>query len=61
MEISNEELDRIAKDDLKKLEYDIMGEAEAAVEAADAAGDEGAAAAAAETAAEFDEAMNKID
>lgn len=57
MDISNEELDRIAKDDLEKLEYDIRGEAEAAVEDFDAAGNEGAAAAAAETAAEFDEAM----
>ncbi len=60
MDISNDELNRIAKDDLEKLEYDIRGEAEAAVEDFDAMGDEGAAAAAAETAAEFDEAMHAI-
>lgn len=60
MDISNDELDRIAKDDLEKLEYDIRGEAEAAVEDLDAQGDEGAAAAAAETAAEFDEAMRDL-
>ncbi len=60
MDISNDELNRIAKDDLEKLEYDIRGEAEAAVEDFDAMGNEGAAAAAAETAAEFDEAMNAI-
>lgn len=61
MEIPNEELDRIAKADLEKLEYDILGEAEAAVEDLDAQGNEGAAAAAAETAAEFDEAMHNIE
>lgn len=60
MDISNDELNRIAKDDLEKLEYDIRGEAEAAVEDFDAMGNEGAAAAAAETAAEFDEAMRVI-
>lgn len=60
MDISNDELNRIAKDDLEKLEYDIRGEAEAAVENFDAMGNEGAAAAAAETAAEFDEAMRAI-
>lgn len=60
MDISNDELNRIAKDDLEKLEYDIRGEAEAAVEDFDAMGNEGAAAAAAETAAEFDEAMNAL-
>lgn len=60
MALSNEELDRIAKADLEKLEYDIRGEAEVAVEDLDAQGKEGAAAEAAETAAEFDEAMNKL-
>lgn len=59
MDISNEELDRIAKADLEKLEYDIKGEAEAAVQDADARGDEGAAAAAAAVAAEADELMNE--
>lgn len=60
MALSNEELDRIAKADLEKLEYDIRGEAEVAVEDLDAQGKVGAAAEAAETAAEFDEAMNAI-
>lgn len=59
MATPNDELDRIAKADLEKLEYDIRGEAEAAVEDFDAMGNEGAAAAAAETAAEFDEAMRE--
>lgn len=58
MEISNEEANRIAADDLEKLERDIVGEAEASVEDYDAMGNEAAAAAAAETAAEFEEAAN---
>lgn len=61
MEISNEEANRIAADDLRKMEYDIIGEAEASVEDYDAMGAEGAAAAAAETAAEFDEAIRATE
>ena len=61
MEISNEELDRIARADLEKMEYDVLNEAQAAVEQADAAGDEAGAAAAAAAAFTADQLMNEAE
>ncbi|WP_251198464.1 hypothetical protein [Anaerotardibacter muris] len=61
MELSNEELDRIARKDLEKTEYDVLNEAQAAVEEFDAEGDEAGAAAAAAVAFNADQAMREAE
>lgn len=61
MELSNEELDRIAKKDLEKMEYDVLNEAQAAVQEYDGLGEEGAAAAAAEVAFEANKVMQDTE